>query len=99
MAKGKIAKRAARQRAAPGGFGRFVRRVFWTLVIVFVVLPIALVAIYRFVPPPGTILMVQRAIEGKGWDYRWRPLSKISPNLVNAVIAAEDAKFCEHRGF
>jgi monofunctional biosynthetic peptidoglycan transglycosylase len=31
-------------------------------------------------------------------DRRPVPLSKVSPNLVSAVIAAEDARFFEHRG-
>lgn len=30
---------------------------------------------------------------------RWRPLSRISPYLVQAVIVAEDDKFWDHRGF
>ena len=29
----------------------------------------------------------------------WRPLDEISPNLVRAVIAGEDARFCQHHGF
>jgi monofunctional biosynthetic peptidoglycan transglycosylase len=43
--------------------------------------------------------MVNRAVHGEGLDYRWRPLERISPRLVQAVIAAEDARFCSHRGF
>ena len=46
-----------------------------------------------------TFLMVQRAVEGEGLDYRWRSLDDISPNLVQAVIASEDASFCAHYGF
>jgi monofunctional biosynthetic peptidoglycan transglycosylase len=49
-------------------------------------------------PPPGTILMTQRAGQGEKVRYDWTPLDKISPNLVLAVIGAEDAKFCEHGG-
>ena len=51
------------------------------------------------VPPPGTLLMAIRAAEGEGLSYRWRSLDRISPRLVEAVIAAEDARFCSHRGF
>ncbi len=49
-------------------------------------------------PAPGTILMSQRA--GQGQDVRrdWVPIEKISPQLVLAVIAAEDAQFCNHGG-
>ena len=61
--------------------------------------PVVVVAIYRFVPPPMTFLMVQRMVEGRGFDRRWAPMRSISPTLVRAVIAAEDARFCEHHGF
>ena len=83
----------------PGGFGRVLRTLFVWGVMLFVVAPVALVAIYRFVPPPATFLMVQRVFEGKGLDRRWRGLDRMSPRLVRAVIAAEDARFCEHKGF
>jgi monofunctional biosynthetic peptidoglycan transglycosylase len=46
-----------------------------------------------------TFLMVQRMVEGRGFDRRWVPLRAISPTLVRAVIAAEDARFCDHHGF
>lgn len=62
-------------------------------------LPLALVAVYRFVPPPVTILMIQRSLEGKGISRTWRPLDEMSPALIRSVIAAEDAGFCSHRGF
>jgi monofunctional biosynthetic peptidoglycan transglycosylase len=78
--------------------GLLKRLVVWLLVIV-VAFPVGLTAVYRFVPPPITVLMVQRLFEGKGLDRRWRPLSEISPVLPRAVIAAEDAHFCAHGGF
>ncbi len=46
-----------------------------------------------------TFLMSSRAASGSGFDYRWRSLDDISPRLVEAVIAAEDAGFCDHYGF
>jgi len=61
--------------------------------------PPLIVMIYRFAPPPITILMVERMIEGHGIAKAWRPLSDISPSLAQAVIGAEDARFCEHHGF
>ncbi|HEX8233458.1 MAG TPA: monofunctional biosynthetic peptidoglycan transglycosylase [Caulobacteraceae bacterium] len=63
------------------------------------VLPLLWVAVYRFVPPPATPLMLIRAAQGEGMNYRWRPVEKVSPTLVRALIAAEDARFCRHRGF
>jgi monofunctional biosynthetic peptidoglycan transglycosylase len=61
--------------------------------------PVAMVAVYRYVPPPVTWLMVQRLFQGRGFDRRWVPLDRISPTLVRAVIASEDANFCGHNGF
>jgi monofunctional biosynthetic peptidoglycan transglycosylase len=52
----------------------------------------------KFLPAPGTILMTQRGMQGEDVRRDWTSLDKISPNLVLAVISAEDAKFCEHGG-
>lgn len=65
----------------------------------FLVATIFLVTFYRFVPPPATPLMLLRLAEGYPIVKRWRSLDEISPALTRAVIAAEDAKFCLHRGF
>lgn len=70
-----------------------------TALLILALLPIGAVAIHRIVPPPTTLLMVKQAVGGAGLTYRWRGLNDISPRLVEAVIAAEDARFCEHRGF
>ena len=70
-----------------------------TALLILALLPLGAVAIHRIVPPPTTLLMVKQAVAGNGLDYKWRGLDDISPRLVEAVIAAEDARFCEHRGF
>ena len=57
------------------------------------------VVVLRIVPPLFTELMVQRLIQGYGWDYQWRSLSQISPDLAQAAVASEDARFCSHHGF
>jgi monofunctional glycosyltransferase len=57
---------------------------------------VALVALFRVVPPPFTPLMVRHAL-ADGVTKDWMPLERISPALVRAVIAAEDARFFEHR--
>jgi monofunctional biosynthetic peptidoglycan transglycosylase len=90
---------ARRPRARRGLIGRLFGWAL-SLVLVFIIAgPIVVVAVYRFVPPPMTYLMVQRMFEGHGFDRRWVPLSRISPQLVRSVIGAEDARFCEHHGF
>ncbi len=82
-----------------GFFGRLVRGVLMLALVFGLIGPVLTTAIYRFVPPPVTWLMIQRVFEGKGFDRRWRSLDDMSPRLVRAVIAAEDAKFCDHNGF
>jgi monofunctional biosynthetic peptidoglycan transglycosylase len=76
-----------------------VRRLIVIVILIAVVAPPASVLVYRFVPPPITILMIERLFEGHGMDYRWRKLDDISPDLRQAVVASEDQRFCQHHGF
>jgi monofunctional biosynthetic peptidoglycan transglycosylase len=62
-------------------------------------LSIVFVVLYGVAPPPLTPLMVLRLFEGEGLSKDWVGYDSISPRLARAVIAAEDAKFCEHWGF
>jgi monofunctional biosynthetic peptidoglycan transglycosylase len=89
---------AAAAARKPAKSGR-LRRIVLTVLAILVLGPPVWVMIYRFLPPPVTILMALRAIEGHGMDYRWRPLSRISPALVDAAVASEDGNFCSHHGF
>ncbi len=60
---------------------------------------IMLTAIYRFLPVPLTPLMVLRLFDGEGISKDWVAYDQIAPNLARAVIASEDAGFCQHWGF
>ena len=82
-----------------GGFWGVVKAIIVAGIMVFFIGPVIMVAVYRFVPPPVTFLMIQRMVEGHGFERKWVPIERISPALVRAVIAAEDARFCEHHGF
>jgi monofunctional glycosyltransferase len=64
-----------------------------------IALSLFFVVLYRFVPVPVTWLMVERVFAGDGLRRDWVPLDEMSPNLIRAVIAAEDSKFCSHHGF
>jgi monofunctional biosynthetic peptidoglycan transglycosylase len=59
----------------------------------------AIILVYRFVPVPLTPLMVVRWVAGEGLDKQWVAYDELSPNLRRAVIASEDARFCQHHGF
>jgi monofunctional biosynthetic peptidoglycan transglycosylase len=74
---------------------RVLRILVWAL-IWFVGLSFALVLLFRFVPVPVTATML---MDGNGITKDWTPLSRIDRNMVSAVIAGEDGKFCSHDGF
>ena len=74
---------------------RVLRYLVWT-VLWFVGLSFALVILFRFVPVPITATML---MDDNGVTKDWTPLSRIDRNMVSAVIAGEDGKFCSHNGF
>ncbi len=82
-----------------------IRNFILKTIIGFFLLSIGLVVLYRFVPVPCTLLMIQRCVEQKidGKDLKlskkWVRAAKISPNMRKAVIAAEDQLFYKHTGF
>jgi monofunctional biosynthetic peptidoglycan transglycosylase len=81
------------------GLGRRVRRLLLWSLVVALLLPPALLLVFRFVPVPLTPLMVIRLIEGEELRKEWVPLAQIAPALRQAVVASEDNHFCEHGGF
>ncbi len=85
----------ASRRSLPGRLFRLIVRIL----IWFVVISVAWVALYRFVPPPITFTMIGNALDGRGIHKDWMPLSRIDPDMARAAIAGEDAKFCSHHGF
>jgi len=80
--------------------GLIQKAIFW-----FLAISLVWVLIYRFVNPPITFLMLQRAIERKidGKDLKidksWIRIEDISTNLKRAAIAGEDVNFLNHKGF
>jgi len=71
-------------------------RILARVVVWFFAITIGLTVIYRFVPVPVTITML---VDANGFERDWTPLSRIDRTMVDAVIAAEDGKFCQHDGF
>jgi monofunctional biosynthetic peptidoglycan transglycosylase len=76
---------------------RWQRRVL-AIVGFIVAWPIVMTFVYGIVPPPITNLMIGRLISGHGLHKDWVRLDQMSPNLARAVIASEDARFCQHHG-
>lgn len=74
------------------------------VVVACVTASFAVVALYHWVDPPLTPLMVIRGVQGLmagehvGIDRRWIDLKDVSPDVVRSVIAAEDARFFQHWG-
>ncbi len=66
------------------------------LMVYFVLITVAWVGLYAIVPPPITVTMI---MDKNSITKDWTSFSDISPNMVRAVIAAEDGKFCSHDGF
>lgn len=74
-----------------------VLRLLLQLVAAYCLAVAVLVVLYRFIAPV-TPLMVGQQWSGTAIERRWVPLERISPHLVRAVLVAEDARFCAHRG-
>lgn len=57
------------------------------------------IATFARVDPPGSLLMLQQSVfQGQAIEQRWVGLEAVSPHLVHAIVASEDAGFCGHRG-
>jgi len=88
----------ANLRRAPG---RTLLRWLAKGIVGFIAISLALVLIYKWVPVPitATMLLDEKVWEEGGLTKDWESLDNIDRNLVTAVIAAEDGKFCTHNGF
>ncbi len=62
----------------------------------FIGLTLALVLAFKWLPVPVTATMI---MDGNGITKDWESLDNIDRNLVSAVIASEDQRFCSHSGF
>ncbi len=77
-------KRRLWTRVFRGGLALFIAGHIWLLA-------------YAVLPVPITANMIMRP-DGTTLQKDWKPIERISPNLVWAVIGAEDSRFCSHRG-
>lgn len=93
------AVRQPRPRPLHRSLGRRLLRLAVKLIVALLALSCGWVLLYRFVNPPITFTMVGDLAAGRGATREWASLAEIDRDMVRAVIAAEDSKFCQHRGF
>jgi len=89
-----------------GGTLRTLRRWLIRAIALWCALTLVPVLLLRQVDPPASSFMMQAAVaamlkgrENFRLDYRWRDLEAMSVQLGRAVVAAEDQRFAQHRGF
>lgn len=69
-------------------------------VILFLVIGSVLwVMAYRLINPPTTMTMISAWHDGHKINRDWLSLDRTDPDMIRAVIAAEDSNFCGHMGF
>jgi monofunctional biosynthetic peptidoglycan transglycosylase len=78
-----------------------LRILLWLLkgILVFLVASALWVLAYRFVNPPVTFTQLGDMMTGNGAEGEWMAIDRIDRDMVRAVIAGEDSKFCSHYGF
>ena len=68
--------------------------------VTFLALTLIPVLTWRWLPPPLSSVMLQRALQHGDWpEYEWVPAEAIAPVAALAVVAAEDQTFPQHSGF
>ncbi len=96
------ASRAKPKRVKRRGWWKILLLCLLALVVGFYALCVLSIVALRWIHPPTTSVQMERRFHSHGpykKQYTWVPLKRISPALQHAVIAAEDARFYQHRGF
>jgi monofunctional biosynthetic peptidoglycan transglycosylase len=88
--------RPRKSRRARQSLGRRALRWAVLAVLAFLLISVAQVLFYGFIPVPVTLTML---FDPNGITKDWTSLSNIDRNMARAAIAGEDAKFCTHHGF
>jgi len=82
------------------GLVRRLFRWFSAALIAWCLLSLLLVLPLRWLPPPTTGFMLQAWVENQQRPaQQWVDFDQISPHMALAVVAAEDQRFPQHRGF
>ncbi len=83
--------------ATPEGPLRRLLKILVLCVVLAVIAPFLLTMLYTIVNPPA-MPVLRRELAGRSVAQEWVRLDAIAPAAVQAVIMAEDARFCLHYG-
>lgn len=82
---------------------RLGKIIFLYIPAAYILCSVLLVVLLKWMPVIGTPVMLGRILQKSNdkvrVEYGWIPLEKVSPELMKAVVAAEDTKYFEHNGF
>jgi monofunctional biosynthetic peptidoglycan transglycosylase len=97
-------KQGVKQKSFKNRVLKLIKILFLYVPLLFIATSVFWILIHKWVPVWYTPLMAIRSFENIGDDSfnthkKWMPLEKISPNMVMAVIASEDNRFMDHKGF
>lgn len=80
----------------PGRVLRFITGLLLAIVLASLLPVLA----FRWLTPPTSAVILQRSLtEDRQQNWQWTDIENISPHVALAVVAAEDQKFPQHRGF
>lgn len=96
---GKTKGRHSGARAKRRGPFRLVRFLLLRASTLLILSIFALVCLFAVVNPPTTHTIWAEARRLGGVEQTWVPLDQVAPVMARAVVAAEDANFCQHWGF
>ena len=82
------------------GLSKRLRRLIVLLALLSIGVSIIPVLLLRWLDPPFSSVMLQRlATEGQPQRQQWVDIEQAGPYMALAVVAAEDQRFPQHRGF
>lgn len=99
MARARQAKRARASAGIFTGTWRFIRRWVLRLCLIATVVAALGVILFSVVNPPTTLYMAAEKARHGGVSQEWVAFDEIAPVMARAVVAAEDANYCNHWGF
>lgn len=67
--------------------------------IIAIILLLLWILLYSVVNPPTTAYIIKEGMRLDEINREWRDYDDVSPHMARAIVAAEDANFCNHWGF